>query len=67
MSDEVMRLVDVLDGFNRYRFSGDADLLAEWESRAARGGGAAGEGAGEGTPASRRRRRGRSSRRREPG
>ena len=32
VSDEAMRLVDVLDGFNRYRFSGDADLLAEWES-----------------------------------
>ena len=32
VSDEVTRLVDVLDGFNRYRFSGDADLLAEWES-----------------------------------
>jgi hypothetical protein len=32
VGEEVMRLVDVLDGFNRYRFSGDADLLAEWES-----------------------------------
>jgi hypothetical protein len=32
VSDEVMRLVEVLDGFNRYRFSGDADLLAEWEN-----------------------------------
>ena len=25
-------LRQVLDGFNRYRFSGDADLLAEWEN-----------------------------------
>jgi hypothetical protein len=32
ISDEVMRLVEMLDGLNRYRFSGNAELLAAWES-----------------------------------
>ncbi len=32
VSDEVMKLVDMLDGLNRYRFSGKAELLAAWES-----------------------------------
>jgi hypothetical protein len=32
VSDEVMRLVALLDGLNRYRFSGNAELLAAWES-----------------------------------
>jgi len=31
-SDELMELVDMLDGLNRYRFSGNAELLAAWES-----------------------------------
>ena len=31
-SDDVMRLVDLLDGLNRYRFSGNAELRAAWES-----------------------------------
>jgi hypothetical protein len=32
VSDEVMRLVDMLDGLNRYRFAGKAELIAAWES-----------------------------------
>jgi hypothetical protein len=32
VSEEVARLVEVLDGFNRYRFAGDANRRAEWES-----------------------------------
>jgi hypothetical protein len=32
VSDEVMRLVEMLDGLNRYRFAGKAELLAAWES-----------------------------------
>ena len=32
VSDEVMRLVDMLDGLNRYRFAGKAELIAGWES-----------------------------------
>jgi hypothetical protein len=32
VSDEVMRLVTMLDGLNRYRFAGNAELLAAWES-----------------------------------
>ncbi len=32
VSDEVMRLVRLLDGLNRYRFSGNAELRAAWES-----------------------------------
>ncbi len=32
VSDEVMKLVEMLDGLNRYRFSGKAELLAAWES-----------------------------------
>jgi hypothetical protein len=30
--DEMMRLVAMPDGLNRYRFSGNAELLAAWES-----------------------------------
>lgn len=29
---EVMRLVSLLDGLNRYRFSGNAEMRAAWES-----------------------------------
>jgi hypothetical protein len=32
VSDEIMRLVAMLDGLNRYRFSGNAEMLAAWES-----------------------------------
>jgi hypothetical protein len=32
VSDEVMRLVEMLDGLNRYRFAGRAELIAAWES-----------------------------------
>jgi hypothetical protein len=32
VSDEVMRLAELLDGLNRYRFAGKAELLAAWES-----------------------------------
>ncbi len=32
VSDEVLRLVEMLDGLNRYRFSGNAELRAAWES-----------------------------------
>jgi hypothetical protein len=32
VSDEVLRLVDMLDGLNRYRFAGNAELRAAWES-----------------------------------
>jgi hypothetical protein len=32
VSDEVMQLVEMLDGLNRYRFAGEAELLAAWES-----------------------------------
>ncbi len=32
VSDEVMRIVELLDGLNRYRFSGEAEMLAAWES-----------------------------------
>jgi hypothetical protein len=32
VSDEVMFLVELLDGLNRYRFSGDAEQLAAWRS-----------------------------------
>ena len=32
VSDEVMQLVDMLDGLNRYRFGREAELLAAWES-----------------------------------
>lgn len=32
VSDEVMRLVELLDGLNRYRFGQDPELLAVWES-----------------------------------
>jgi hypothetical protein len=32
VSDEVMRLVAMLDGLNRYRFGGKAELLAAWGS-----------------------------------
>jgi hypothetical protein len=32
LSDEIMRLVGMLDGFNRYRFHRDPELIAAWES-----------------------------------
>lgn len=32
VSDEVMQIVGMLDGLNRYRFSGNAELKAAWES-----------------------------------
>jgi hypothetical protein len=32
VSDEVMGLVELLDGLNRYRFGGDAEMRAAWES-----------------------------------
>src|SRR5207237_2255241 len=32
VSDEAMQLVEMLDGLNRYRFGGKAELLAAWES-----------------------------------
>jgi hypothetical protein len=32
VSDEVIKVVQMLDGLNRYRFSGNAELLAAWES-----------------------------------
>ena len=32
VSSEIMLLVGMLDGLNRYRFSGNAELLAAWES-----------------------------------
>jgi hypothetical protein len=32
VSNEIMLLVDMLDGLNRYRFAGNAELLAAWES-----------------------------------
>jgi hypothetical protein len=31
VSDEVTRLVELLDGLNRYRFGRDAEMLAAWE------------------------------------
>ena len=32
LSDEIMRLVGMLDGFNRYRFHLDRELIVAWES-----------------------------------
>jgi hypothetical protein len=32
VSDDVVKLVQMLDGLNRYRFGDDAELLAAWES-----------------------------------
>src|SRR6266542_3290334 len=32
VSDEVMQIVEVLDGVNRYRFGGQAEMRAAWES-----------------------------------
>ena len=32
LGDELMRLVGILDGFNRYRFHHDPELIAAWES-----------------------------------
>jgi hypothetical protein len=32
LSDEIMRLVGMLDGFNRYRFHRDPELIIAWES-----------------------------------
>lgn len=32
LSDEIMRLVGMLDGFNRYRFHREPELIAAWES-----------------------------------
>jgi hypothetical protein len=32
LGDEVVRIVGILDGFNRYRFHTDPELIAAWES-----------------------------------
>jgi hypothetical protein len=32
VADEIVQIVHVMDGLNRYRFQGDPALLAEWES-----------------------------------
>ncbi len=32
LSDDIMRLVGMLDGFNRYRFHHDPELLVAWQS-----------------------------------
>ena len=32
VADEVVQIVQVMDGLNRYRFMGDSELLAAWES-----------------------------------
>ena len=32
LSDEVMRLVGILDGINRYRFERDPQLLVAWKT-----------------------------------
>ena len=32
LSDDIMRLVGILDGFNRYRFHYDRELIVAWES-----------------------------------
>jgi hypothetical protein len=32
VADEVVQIVNVMDGLNRYRFGSDAELLAAWES-----------------------------------
>jgi hypothetical protein len=32
LTDEIMRLVGMLDGFNRYRFHRDPELIIAWES-----------------------------------
>jgi hypothetical protein len=32
LTDEIMRLVGMLDGFNRYRFHRDPELIVAWES-----------------------------------
>lgn len=51
VSDEVMQLVEMLDGLNRYRFGGKAELIAAWESArnvVAEGRGVEGPAAGDG-------------------
>jgi hypothetical protein len=32
VSDEIMQLVEIMDGINRYRFVGQPELMAAWES-----------------------------------
>ena len=32
LSDEIMRLVGMLDGFNRHRFYREPELIVAWES-----------------------------------
>ena len=32
LSDDILRLVGILDGFNRYRFHHDRELIVAWES-----------------------------------
>ena len=32
MSEEVLQLVQMMDGINRYRFRGDPHLLVTWEA-----------------------------------
>jgi len=44
VADEVVQLVNVMDGLNRYRFMKDAELLAAWDAEARAGGHAAGRG-----------------------
>lgn len=45
VSDEIMQIVELLDGLNRYRFGGEAEIRAAWK-RAWRGGGAKAGGRG---------------------
>ena len=32
LGEEIMRLVGILDGFNRYRFHREPELIVAWES-----------------------------------
>jgi hypothetical protein len=43
LGDEVVRIVGILDGFNRYRFHTDPELIAAWESAKHRVSGAQGK------------------------
>lgn len=56
VADEVVQVVRVMDGLNRYRFMNDAELLAAWESASSvaatpRAGTSAGTGPEAGPPA----------------
>ena len=52
-AEELIQIVRLMDGLNRYRFAESADSLAEWESASntvrRRGSGAAGQDGGSGT------------------